>query len=122
MLFRSIEAKRLLKPGGVFLAVTHNRLGLVNRLLGRRSPIWDVEHLQLFCPSTLARLLAKAGFEHVRVVPFANTYPLRYWLKLAPMPNGMKQWLIRHPSKLLDLPVRLRVGNMLGVGFHKLIP
>ena len=42
------EACGLLKPGGAMLCVVHNRLALSARLLGRRSPIYDIEHLQLF--------------------------------------------------------------------------
>jgi SAM-dependent methyltransferase len=47
---------RLLKPGGVFATVTHDYRSTVNRILGRRSPIIDVEHMQLFSPDSLVEL------------------------------------------------------------------
>jgi len=40
---------RLLRPGGALALVTHDYTAPLNRLLGRRSPIIDIEHLQLFC-------------------------------------------------------------------------
>src|SRR5262249_28249691 len=42
------EAGRLLKPGGALLVVCHDRRAWSARLLGGRSPIYDIEHLQLF--------------------------------------------------------------------------
>jgi hypothetical protein len=44
----ALPAFRLLRPGGAFVTVTHDHRGRLNRLLGRRSPIIDIEHLQLF--------------------------------------------------------------------------
>ncbi len=39
---------RLLRPGGAFATVTHDYRSPVNRMLGKRSPIFDIEHMQLF--------------------------------------------------------------------------
>ncbi|HEX2053188.1 MAG TPA: class I SAM-dependent methyltransferase, partial [Actinomycetota bacterium] len=38
----------LLRPGGAALFVCHNRRALSARVLGFKSPIFDIEHLQLF--------------------------------------------------------------------------
>ena len=54
------EARRLLKPGGALLLVCHDRRAWSARLLGRRSPIYDVEHLQLFDRATVRALLSGA--------------------------------------------------------------
>ena len=60
--------------------VTHNVDAPLNRLLGRRSPIIDIEHLQLFSPNNLSFLLRQACFERVTVQSFQNCYPMWYWL------------------------------------------
>ena len=96
---------KLLKPGGAAFFICHNRRALSARLLGRKSPIFDIEHLQLFSPRSARYLLEQAGFTNLRIMPVVNRYPLRYWLRLAPLPRKIKRLLI----ELLD---RLGVGGM----------
>jgi SAM-dependent methyltransferase len=57
----------LLKAGGGFAIVVHNRHAFSARVLGFKSPIFDVEHLQLFSPKTVCDLLARAGYKDVCV-------------------------------------------------------
>lgn len=109
---------RLLRPGGALALVTHDYTGMLNRMLGRRSPIIDIEHLQLFCRASLETLLHNAGLPPRQVLTLVNRYPLHYWLRLTPLPNGVKRALAR----MLDL-VRLghvrfgvNVGNLLAIG------
>jgi SAM-dependent methyltransferase len=110
---------RLLRPGGVFVTVTHDYRSPVNRLLGKRSPIIDIEHMQLFSRDSIKELLCRAGFKKVNITSFANRYSLRYWLRLAPLPSGLKKIFAR----LFELPwmrerkVNLNVGNKLAWGF-----
>ena len=59
------EAFALLEPGGLLALITHNADGALNRMLGRRSPIIDIEHLQLFSPDNMTFLLEKAHFKRV---------------------------------------------------------
>ncbi|MEY2724157.1 MAG: hypothetical protein RLZZ458_24 [Planctomycetota bacterium] len=114
------EAQRLLKPGGVLAIIAHNRRGLVNRLLGRKSPIFDVEHLQLFSQRSIVALLESAGFSSVAATGFSNTYPLSYWARLFPLPAGIKRPVMAGVDRTIGgLPVQLPVGNMLCVGTKK---
>ena len=78
--------------------VNHNYDAFLNRILGARSPIIDVEHLQLFCPGSLWHLLCAAGYDVVASTSFPNTYPLRYWLRLLPLPAGAKRILLQMAS------------------------
>ena len=109
----------LLKPGGAAFFICHNRRALSARLLGRKSPIFDIEHLQLFSPLSARYLLEQTGFTHVRVVPVINRYPLRYWLRLLPLPRNMKRSLIATLDRLGagGWPVSIPVGNIAVVGF-----
>lgn len=108
------DAFELLKPGGVFLTVVHNRKALSAKLLGEKSPIFDLEHLQLFDPETGRRLLTRAGFHNVKADPVWNRYPLHYWMKLAPIPPRVKGPLIAAAKAALvgKIPVSIPPGNL----------
>lgn len=109
----------LLKPGGVVYLVCHNRRGLLNRALGLKSPIMDIEHMQLLSPTSARLLLERAGFTDVSVRPIVNTYPLAYWLRLAPLPPRWKRVALGlcRRSGVGRLPVPMAVGNLAVIGF-----
>ena len=115
-------AHRLLKPGGVFVGVTHDRRAWLNRLLGRRSPIVDIEHMQLFSATSAKRLLQHNGYTAVDGASFRNSYRPSYWLRLVPMPDGPKRVFTRFlRGSFLDrrrLP--FNVGNFMSWGFKPL--
>jgi SAM-dependent methyltransferase len=108
-----------LQDKGMIALVVHNRQGLLNRLLGLKSPIIDIEHLQLFNKKSTAALLLTAGFQHIRIHSIVNTYPLRYWLRLMPLPNSFKKIVgfILEKTGLSRLPLALPVGNLLAIGY-----
>lgn len=108
----------LLEPGGLLAVVVHNWRAPLNRLLGRRSPIIDVEHLQLFSPQSVRTLLVRAGFGSINLQSISNAYPLRYWLRLTPLPRSLKLRIanVLEHIGLSDTQVALRVGNLLAVG------
>ena len=110
--------RRLLKPGGAVMIVSHNYRNWLMRLMGARSPIIDIEHLQVFSPSSLAKALIRAGFDAPAIESFANRYPLHYWFRLLPLPRLVKRplhaWLRgRAGGWLGGAEIRLSVGNML---------
>jgi SAM-dependent methyltransferase len=113
---------RLLTPGGVFVGVTHNRRAWLNRLLARRSPIVDVEHMQLFSAESARRLLQHHGYSAVDGVSFHNCYRPSYWLRLVPMSNRLKRTLTRwlQGSWFDSRRLRLNVGNYMSWGFKPL--
>lgn len=112
------EAVELLKPGGLLAIVCHNRLSFVNRALGLRSPIVDVEHQQLFSPRSVDRLLRATGLVDVSRRAIANTYPLSYWTLLLPVPRRAGEMLERglRRAAIADRPLKVRVGNLLAWG------
>jgi SAM-dependent methyltransferase len=109
-------ARRVLKPGGLLMLVSHNYRHWLMRLLGARSPIIDIGHLQIFSPSSLAAALRHAGFRNEGIRPFANAYPLHYWTRLLPIPPGLKRplyaWL-RRSHAVGGRVLRASVGNMI---------
>jgi SAM-dependent methyltransferase len=112
------SAFRLLKPGGLFAVVVHDRRSIINRILGKRSPIIDIEHLQLFSHQSLVSLLDRAGFQSTVLRPFANRYRLGYWLKLVPLPPKLRNLIVTIVKKTGIGAVRLslNVGNVVAVG------
>jgi SAM-dependent methyltransferase len=112
-------AYKLVKPGGAFYAVAHNYRALSARLLKTRSPIYDIEHLQLLSPHSFRLLLERAGFEDVTVRPIRNDYPLSYWVKLLPVRSEVKARFRGGLARLHlgGLCIPLRVGNMMAVGY-----
>lgn len=114
------DAFRLLAPGGALYVVGHNRRALPNRVLGRRSPIFDIEHLQLFSPTSLRRLLERTGFAGVEVRPVVNRYPVRYWLRLLPLPSRVREPALRAlGSRLASAVVPMPAGNIAAVGYRR---
>src|ERR1017187_3967275 len=113
------SAYGLLKPGGAFFMAVHNRKSVSAKLLGMKSPIFDVEHLQLFCPATAQLLLERAGFRDIEVSALWNRYPLHYWMKLAPMPYAIKRPLLvfLKQSVIGRMPLSFPPGNLIGFGF-----
>ncbi|HEX3608968.1 MAG TPA: class I SAM-dependent methyltransferase [Solirubrobacterales bacterium] len=112
------DAVALLKPGGVFALVCHNRRALVNRLLSMRSPIIDIEHMQLFSPRSVDELLRRGGLHEVGLRTIRNRYPIRYWARLLPLPARPQALLSAglERSGLGARPLALGVGNMLAWG------
>lgn len=95
----ALAAWRLLRPGGAFVTVSHDYGSLVNRMLGKRSPIIDIEHMQLFSKVSICELYERCGFIEVSANPFSNRYSLGYWIRLAPLPKVVKRtlkWVSAH--------------------------
>lgn len=113
-------AFRLLRPGGAFVTVTHDYQGVVNRLLGKRSPIIDIEHLQLFSKQSLVRLFESSGFDNITTRGFANRYALQYWTKLVPLPVSVKTATLSILKKtgVGRFKLGFNVGNVIASGFR----
>ncbi|WP_236585333.1 class I SAM-dependent methyltransferase [Dyella sp. EPa41] len=114
------SVSRLLRPGGAFVTVTHNYRSAINRVLGRRSPIIDVEHMQLFSNMSIGELLTRAGYDEVQSRPLVNRYALAYWTRLLPFPSTIKRQLISFENAmgLGQRKLSFNVGNTIASGFR----
>ncbi len=112
------EAAAMLKPGGIFVLVCHNRRAPLNRLLSMRSPIIDIEHMQLFSPRSVDELLRRGGLQGVGHRTIRNRYPMRYWARLLPLPEKPHALVSKglERSGLASRPLSVGVGNMLAWG------
>jgi hypothetical protein len=101
--------------------VTHDFRSLVNWLLGNRSSIVDIEHMQLFSKRSVRYLFESAGYADVTVKNFVNTYLLRYWMRLAPLPRGIESTVsnIMIVLRVVNAKLRVNVGNLIITGFKR---
>ena len=115
------SAYSLLKTPGIFFTVVHNYRSFSAKVLGEKSPIFDIEHMQLFSPGSVRYMFEKAGFGNIVVFPLSNVYPLRYWLRLLPLSSGLKATLINTLDRagIGSLPIPLRAGNMAAIGYRE---
>lgn len=114
-------ALRLLKPGGAFVTVTHDYTSWVNRLLGKKSPIIDIEHMQLFSQPSISYLFRSSGFTDVSADRFTNRYSLRYWARLLPLPKILKAKLgaFLSDNMLGRKKLSFNVGNTIAAGYRQ---
>jgi SAM-dependent methyltransferase len=113
------HAHTLLKPGGAAFFIGHNRRAVSAKLLGLKSPIFDIEHLQLFSPRSARTLLERCGFRDVEIRVVVNRYPLHYWMKLFPLPAGLKRGVVAalKTKGLGRLTLPLPAGNIACIGY-----
>jgi hypothetical protein len=111
---------RLLKPGGAAFFIGHNLKSVVNRILGMKSAIIDVEHLQLFSRKSARALFERAGFVDVEIKPVWNCYPLQYWIKLFPLPKPARRAVLEvlKATRVGRLPTPMNVGNIAVIGYR----
>ena len=113
------DAHQLLKPGGALYVVAHNYRSLSARILGTRSPIYDIEHLQLNSRRSLRLMLERSGFVDVSVKSLRNSYPLSYWVKLLPFGSGLKNGIRSGLARMrrADPVLSMWAGNLVAVGY-----
>jgi SAM-dependent methyltransferase len=104
----------LLKPGGVVVCLTHNVEALSARILGERSPIFDIEHTCLFSPKTIRRLFSDHGFQPLASGSAWNRYSLHYLTRLVPLPADIKNHMLAylHNHRLGRMGITVPLGNL----------
>ncbi|WP_300369648.1 class I SAM-dependent methyltransferase [Brachyspira sp.] len=110
---------KLLNKNGALFIVCHSYNSFVNRLLGMKSPIYDIEHLQIFSKKSVKRIFELSGFKNIEVFSIYNNYPLSYWVKLFPFPNKIKKILLKLLNITLigNLKIPINVGNIGCIGY-----
>jgi len=114
----SEAANKILKKGGYFVIVIHNYRSLVNKILGKKSPIIDIEHMQLFSKKSIRSLLNKTNYREIHIKTVSNRYSINYWIRLLPISNLMKKIIIKllNIFRLNNFKVKINVGNIIVSG------
>jgi SAM-dependent methyltransferase len=112
------EAFVLLRPGGLFITVTHDYKSIVNKILGKKSPIIDIEHMQIFSQSSMNYLLKSTNYKDIETKSFFNSYSFYYWIKIFPLPLVIKKPIltILNKLKLSKIKIKMNVGNFISIG------
>jgi len=112
------ESMRILNKSGAVALVVHDHNSLINKVLGKKSPIIDIEHMQLFSKKSIEVLLVSSGFTNIKVKSFYNRYPLKYWVRLLPLPNKFKNMILTFLRiiRIDSLKVSINVGNLIAYG------
>jgi 2-polyprenyl-3-methyl-5-hydroxy-6-metoxy-1,4-benzoquinol methylase len=112
------DAATLLRPDGVVLLLNHNIRSWLHFVLGKRCPMYDIEHIYLFDKRTVAQLLRNNGFDVIAVRNIPNNYMLSYAMKMFPLPTWLKRMGLTLCSKtgMGSFRIRLPAGNMVAVG------
>jgi SAM-dependent methyltransferase len=109
-------AYETIRPGGYMLSLHHNVESMSAQVLGERSPIFDVEHTQLFSIDTSSRLFEKAGFLVQSVYSPVSTLSLKHLSWLFPFPKKIKEKLLLGDSFLAEFlaarTVDIHLGNV----------
>jgi len=107
------KVSQSLRSGALFCVVDHDPEGGLQRLLGKKSPIFDPTHFTLWTRDALIKELVSRGFKLLETRAFKNKYPILYWLKMLGLDS---RWMSRIFAKKM---LRLRAGNRIWV-FEKL--
>ena len=105
-------AQNSLRDGGTVAIACHDYRHPLNLILGRASPIFDIEHLQLFSRRSIYRLLSRAGFQNISVRRYWNRYPIAYLIKLSPLGDVFSPVWKNPKSFLYRLSFPVMLGNL----------
>ena len=109
------KSYNFLKKNGCIALVTHDCDNLLHKILKKKSPIIDIEHLQLFSKKSIRNALIKYKFKNVTSINIKNQYRISYWVNLLPFSLAIKTIILNifKIIKLDSFKIPLNVGNIL---------
>lgn len=104
---------KYLKEGGIIICVSHDVNSLSAKILGEKSPIFDIEHTQLFSKKTISKIIKNNGFKVLEIFNMSNTYTLEYWITATPIPISIKKIfkLFLEKINLTSKEITIKPGN-----------
>lgn len=108
---------RVTKENGHILIISHNVRFILTKILGERSPMYDIEHIYLFDKITIRKLLEKQGFKVIYVKDMMSRYTISHILKMFPLPAFIKCFLTDAVNRLClaDKKIKMAGGNMVAL-------
>ncbi|WIH82893.1 class I SAM-dependent methyltransferase [Brachyspira pilosicoli] len=108
-----------LNQNGALFIVCHSYNSFVNKILGIKIPIYDIEHLQIFSKKSVKKIFELSGFKNIEVFSISNNYTLSYWVKLFPFPGKIKKALLKFLNTTLigNIKIPINVGNIGCIGY-----
>ena len=110
---------KLLKPQGKVLLMNHDVESWSAKILGERSPIFDIEHTYLYSQKTIRKILNINRFIVSRVYSPPSIMTIRYILRLLPIPRSFKVWITASGQKILNYNLKVYPGNLCAIAIKK---
>lgn len=110
---------KILKPKGVLVLMNHNVRSGSARILGERSPIFDIEHTYLYDQDTIRQILINNQFKVKRVYSPQAIMTIRYITRLLPLPKIVKEYLSGLKFSTLDKTIKFHPGNLCAIAVKK---
>ena len=107
VILRQVQSK--LVPGGILMIVTHNEKSLLRSMMGVKFPPFCLQHPELYNPTSMNRLLTRAGFVNVDVGRSTNYFPIAFMVRQAAWTVGLNLAKLPLPTR----PLGLKLGNMI---------
>ena len=113
------DAVRALAPTGRVLIACHDRRAFTARVLKQRSPIFDIEHVQLFSPAEHARAAPPAQASSAWTCDRCEIATRSGTGSSCADPESLRTRAAANASagRVIDRPVSLGVGNLVAVGY-----
>jgi len=108
------EILRKLRPDGALVIVTHNEASFLRHAMKTRWPPFCLQHPELYRPSTMQKLVEKAGFARSRVERSLNYFPLSFMIRQAGFAVGLNLDRLPLPNQRIGL----KLGNMITVAYR----
>ncbi len=102
----------LLKPEGILVLMNHDVASLSAKILGEKSPIYDIEHPFLYSQNTIRRTLENNNYKVMKIYSPTAIFNLKYCLRLLPLPASIKKMLELSKSWLLNINFKIKPGNI----------
>lgn len=102
----------LLKKNGIMLLMNHDVNSLTARIMGEKSPIFDIEHTYLYSKDTISKILIKNNFRILKIYNPTSIFSLSHLFRLLPLPLYIKKLLGNFDTVLSNVNVLLSPGNL----------
>jgi len=113
-----LKSYNSLKKKGFIALVTHDAGNILHKILKKKSPIIDIEHLQLFNKKSIKSALVRNGFKNIKIINIKNSYHLSYWITLLPISPKFKKLILSIIKKyflIFDIKISINVGNIMTI-------
>ncbi len=107
------ECDELLKPGGYILSYHHNVDSWSAKLLGEKSPIFDIEHTYLYSHRTTKLLFLKNRYQVMQLLSPTNSLSIYHLLWLIPFSAQIKKFFLglSFTKVFQQLSIQIPLGN-----------
>ena len=104
--------KKNLKKNGKVHIVVHDIESFLSKLLKKKFPPINVQHINFFSQSSLSRLLTKHKFKVIDINKTKNIYSLKHYLESSPFNFKILNSFIKS-TKLSNFEIGLKLGNFM---------